>query len=64
MVALVFLPLAATIVSTRPFLAATFLRFLEWTIGVDLKFMHLAVEGSRTCHCVEDTIFNHLPHLC
>ena len=63
-VAFVFLPLAATIVSTIPLLAATSLQFLDWTTGADLKFMHHAVGDSRTSHCVEDTIFNHLPHLC
>ena len=52
-VALLFLPLAATADPTLPFLAPTSLRFLNWTICLNLKLKHLAVGDSRASHSIE-----------
>ncbi len=52
-VAVMSLPLAATILPTLPLLAATSLRFLDWTICADLQLMHLAVGDPKAPHSIE-----------
>ena len=62
-VALLFLPLAATADHTLPFLAATSLRFLNWTIRLNLKLKHLAVGDSWALSVMKPAFLYHLTDL-